>query len=84
MVMTIASQYADLGKLNKVQFSLHETLMDHYEWVQLRHASTLLKIFFSSCVCPAITMEALCKSAMRTFVVFMLMVSVAVNAYCQM
>lgn len=47
VVMTIASQCADLGKPNKqYSFSLHETLMEHYEWVQLRSASTLLKYSF--------------------------------------
>lgn len=70
VVMTIASQCADLGKPNKqYSFSLPETLMDHYEWVQLRSASTLLKIFFSSRVCPVITMGALCESAVCTCVV---------------
>lgn len=28
-------------------------------------ASTLLKIFFSSCVCPIIIMEVLCESASK-------------------
>lgn len=84
VVMTIASQCADLGKPNKQYgFSSSETLMDHYEWVQLRSASTLLKIFFSSPVCPVITMGALCKSAVCTCVVCMLVSSVPVHLHCQ-
>lgn len=58
--------------------------MGRYEWVQLRSASTLLKIFFSSRVCPVITMEALCKSAVCTCVVCVLLVSVPVSVHCQM
>ena len=84
VVMTIASQCADLGKPNKqYSFSLRETLMDRYEWGQLRSASTLLKIFFSSRVCPVITMGALCKSALCTCVVCRLCLFICiVNCSC--
>lgn len=84
VVMTIASQCADLGKPNKqYSSSLREALMVHYEWVQLRSASTLLKILFSSRVCPVITMGALCKSAVCTCVVCTLLSSVPVHLHCQ-
>lgn len=74
VVMTIASQCADLGKPNKqYSSSLREALTVHYEWVQLHSASTLLKILFSSRVCPVITMGALCESAVCTCVVCMLL-----------
>lgn len=83
-VMTIASQCADLGKPNKQYSSfLREALMVHYEWVQLRSASTLLKILFSSRVCPVITMGALCESAVCTCVVCTLLSSVPVHLHCQ-